>query len=121
MIYVINKATYDGKYKSKCIYNISRPSPLGNPFTHNGKKSSLAKLSFETREEAIEAFKMYFKKMYGKNNSLTKYFDEIYNEYKLGNDIYLQCWCKPLPCHGDIIKSELEKKYLREKINEKLT
>ena len=35
-------------------------NPLGNPFTHNGVHTSIANLSFKTREEAIEAFERYF-------------------------------------------------------------
>ena len=93
-------------------------NPLGNPFTFNGKKSNLAKLSFKTREESINAYRMYFKKAYGKDEGLTKAFDEIYEHYKNGEDIYLQCFCKPLPCHGDVIAEELQKKLIKEKMAE---
>lgn len=93
-------------------------NPLGNPFTHDGKKSSIARLSFPTREEAINAFEMYFDQMYGKNNDLTRAFDEIYDKYKNGEDIYLGCYCKPLPCHGDIIAKKLQEKLVKEKLME---
>lgn len=93
-------------------------NPLGNPFTHDGKKSSIARLSFPTREEAINAFEMYFDQMYGKNNDLTRAFDEIYDKYKNGEDIYLGCYCKPLPCHGDIIAKKLQEKLVKEKLDE---
>lgn len=94
-------------------------SPLANPFTYNGKRSSLAKLSFRTREEALSAYKLYFEKMYGSNEEFTKAFDEIYEKYKNGEDIYLQCFCAPLPCHGDYIAEMLQKKLIKEKIEEK--
>jgi hypothetical protein len=93
-------------------------NPLGNPFTHNGKRSNLAKLSFKTREEAINAYRMYFERAYGKDEALTKAFDEIYEHYKNGEDVYLQCFCKPEPCHGDVIAEELQKKLLKEKMEE---
>lgn len=93
-------------------------NPLGNPFTHDGKKSSIARLSFPTREEAINAFEMYFDQMYGKNNDLTRAFDEIYDKYKNGEDIYLGCYCRPLPCHGDIIAKKLQEKLVKEKLDE---
>ena len=93
-------------------------NPLGNPFTHNGKRSNLAKLSFKTREEAINAYRMYFERAYGKDEELTKAFDEIYEHYKNGEDVYLQCFCKPEPCHGDVIAEELQKKLLKEKMEE---
>jgi hypothetical protein len=45
--------------------------------------------------------------------------DQIYNKYKNGEDIYLQCFCKPLECHGDFIKEFLEKKLIKEKMMER--
>ena len=119
MIHVINKNTFDGEYKSKFIFPIDRMTPLGNPFTFNGIKSNLAKLSFATREEALEAYEEYFKASYGVNVELTKYFNEIYEAYKSGEDVYLVCHCKPSPCHGDFLEKQLTKKFILEKIKER--
>lgn len=96
-------------------------NPLGNPFTFNGKKSSLAKLSFKTREEAIEAYRKYFKAVYGQEGyeALTRKFDEIYQHYKNNEDIYLGCWCHPLPCHTEVIAEELQKRLIKEMHNRK--
>lgn len=94
-------------------------NPLGNPFTHNGVHTSLANLSFKTREEAISAYEKYFDKMYGVDEELTKAFDEIYEHYKNGEDIYLQCFCKPLACHGDILAERLQRKLIKEKLEER--
>ena len=91
-------------------------NPLGNPYTHNGVKTNLAKLSLKTREEAMEAFGKYFDLMYGTDEELTKAFDEIYEHYKKGEDIYLQCFCKPLPCHCDIIADRLQRKLILDKM-----
>lgn len=117
MVEVINIRTND-KTSEDGYYYIGRTkfgsSPLGNPFTHNGKRSNLAKLSFKTREEAIEAYEKYFDEMYGKNEQFTKAFDTIYEEYKSGKNIYLGCFCKPLPCHGDIIAKKLQQKLIKE-------
>ena len=44
--------------------------------------------------------------------------DDIYEKYKRGEDVYLACYCKPEPCHGDIIVQKLQKRLLREKIRE---
>ena len=93
-------------------------NPLGNPFTHNGVKTSIAKKSFKTREQAIEAFRLYFNQEYGKDSELTQAFDEIYEHYKNGEDVYLQCFCKPNSCHGDVIAEELQKKLVKEKMRE---
>lgn len=118
MIHVINQNTFSDKYKSKFVFPIDRTTPLGNPFTHNGVKSNLAKLSFKTREEALNAYEEYFKLSYGINKELTNYFDEIYRAFRTGEHIYLVCHCKPLPCHGDFLEKELNKRLILEKRKE---
>ena len=100
-------------------YYIGRPSILSNPFTYDGKKSNLARLSFKTREECLSAYEVYFKQMYESDIEFKAAFDEIYEKYKNGEDIYLQCFCKPLPCHGDIIARELQKKLVKEILDKK--
>ena len=119
MIYVYNSHDEDHTNGEGCNFYIGRPSPLSNPFTHNGVRTSLATLSFKTRDEAIEAYKKYFDKMYGSDEEFTKAFDEIYEHYKNGEDIYLQCFCKPKPCHGDYIAEQLQRKLVKEKLEER--
>lgn len=115
MIYVYNSHDEDHTSEKNNFY-IGRPSILGNPFTYNGVKTSIAKLSFKTREESIEAYGKYFDAMYGKNEDFTKAFDEIYEHYKNGEDVYLQCFCKPKVCHGDVIADRLQRKLIKDKL-----
>ena len=82
--------------------------------------SNKAKLTFRTRNEALNAYRMYFDSMYGTDKAFTEYFDKIYEKYKNGETIYLQCFCKPEPCHGDIILEKLQQKYAKELIKNKL-
>lgn len=119
IVYNTKDVDYSNKENNFYIGRSKSGNPLGNPFTHNGRKSSLAKLSFKTREEAIDAYRMYFKELYGKDKALTEAFDKIYEKYKNGEDVYLQCFCKPLACHGDVIAEELQKKLIKEKMEEK--
>ena len=118
-VYNTNQEDYTYKPNNFLICRTKDGNPLANPFTYNGVKTRLAKLSFKTREEAIDAYKMYFKKMYGLDEGLTKAFDTIYEKYKNGEDIYLQCCCKPLPCHGDFLAEELQRKLIKEKMEER--
>lgn len=97
----------------------SMNSPLCNPYTHAGKRSNLAKLTFPTRKQCLEAYELYFNAMYGKDDEFTNAFDKIYEKYKEGKDIYLQCFCHPKPCHGDIIARKLQQKLIKEKMLEK--
>jgi hypothetical protein len=121
MIHVINIKQEDKSMEDGYFY-IGRSdkmnSPLGNPYTHKGKRTSLAKLSFPTVEQAIEAYEMYFDAMYGKDEEFTKAFDEIYEYYKTGKDVYLGCFCKPKPCHADVIAKKLQQKLIKEKMVE---
>ena len=119
-VYNTHQEDYTYKPNNFLICRTKDGNPLANPFTYNGVKTRLAKLSFKTRQEAIDAYKLYFKKMYGLDEGLTKAFDTIYEKYKNGEDIYLQCCCKPLPCHGDFLAEELQRKLIKEKIEERM-
>lgn len=118
-VYNTHQEDYTYKPNNFLICRTKDGNPLANPFTYNGVKTILSKLSFTTREEAIDAYKLYFKKMYGLDEGLTKAFDTIYEKYKNGEDIYLQCCCKPLPCHGDFLAEELQRKLIKEKMEER--
>ena len=115
-IHVYNIHNEDHSSEEYCWYcgRSKNGNVLGNPFTHNGKHSSLAKLSFKTREQAIEAYERYFDVMYGKDEIFTREIDKIYAAYKGGHDVYLGCFCKPLPCHADVIAKKLQKRLILE-------
>ena len=93
-------------------------SVLGNPYTDKQVSKTLAVYQVRNREEAIERYSSYFDMQYGRNKDFTKLVDEIYEIYKRGEDVYLECYCHPLRCHGDIIVEKLQKRLLREKIRE---
>ena len=86
MIYCYNCKIEDFSSKPNNVY-IGRGSVLGNPYTHDGKKSSLARLSFPTREEAINAYKLYFNSMYENDMEFKLTVDGLYEKYKniIGN------------------------------------
>ena len=93
-------------------------SVLGNPYTDKPLKGTLAVFKAKNREEAIEKYDTYFDTQYGKNKEFTAIIDEIYEKYKNGETIYLECYCHPLPCHGDVIVKKLQQRLLKEKIKE---
>lgn len=112
------------------IYRTGTGNILGNPYTHIKDKKTLAMFVVKSREEAIERYKDYFDRMYSGNVPFKFIIDEIYEKYKRGEDIYLECYCKKYPsgqgethpdevrCHGDIIKEKLEKRLMKERIKE---
>jgi len=89
---VVNIKGFD-ELLPKNLVKIGRPSIFGNPF-QIGKDG--------TRQEVIEKFKKY---MYDRLR--------IDPHFKLKVDKLkghlLGCFCKPLPCHGDIYVEYLEK------------
>lgn len=93
-------------------------SILGNPYTDKPLKGTMAVYRVKDRDEAIKRYSSYFDMQYGRNKEFTTAIDEIYEIYKSGEDVYLECYCAPLPCHGDIIVKKLEKRLLKEKIRE---
>ena len=111
-------------------YPIYRPSILSNPYTHIKDKKTLAMFVVKSRDEAIDRYEGYFDRMYSGNAPFKYLIDEIYEKYKRGEDIYLECYCKKYPagqgeahhdevrCHGDVIKEKLEKRLMKERIKE---
>jgi hypothetical protein len=53
--------------------------------------------------------------MYNGNISFKNIVDEIYEKYINGEDIYLECYCKPKRCHGDVIAEKIQKRFIKEK------
>ena len=95
-------------------------SILGNPYTHLPVKDTKAMFQCKTREEAIEKYSEYFDIMYGNNIEFTKIIDEMYEKYKNGEDIYLECFCGKgkngeKKCHGEVIEEKLQKRLIKEK------
>jgi len=79
------------KYRDKYDVYIGRPSIFGNPFS----------VKEYGREGCIARYKEYF---YKRIKEDVKFKEEV---LKL-KDKVLGCFCKPLACHGDVIKEYLD-------------
>ena len=119
MIYCYNCKIEDFSSKPNNVY-IGRGSVLGNPYTHITDKKTKAIYQAKDRDDAIDKYSHYFDLMYGSNLAFTSAIDKIYELYKTGEDVYLECYCKPERCHGDVIKEKLESRLLKEKIQERM-
>ena len=113
MIVIYNRNT-ESHSKDPNNYVCYRPSILSNPYTHIKDRQTLASYVVESREKAIEAYDHYFDVMYSGNKEFKATVDEIYTKYKNGETIYLECCCKPLACHCDVIKKKLEKRAIKD-------
>lgn len=93
MITVVNKRQYEGQG----IY-IGRPSILGNPF----------KVSEYGRGNCIEPYRQWLRQEWVKGGKVRQELIRL-AELSKREDLVLVCWCKPLACHGDVIKDAVEK------------
>jgi len=119
MAIIVYNRTKEDHSGSENNYPIFRgKSVLGNPYTHKSLSGSLAIYHVNSREEAIQRYDSYFDLQYANNYDFRKVVDEIYEKYKNGEDVYLECYCKPLDCHGDVIANKLKKRLLKEKMEQ---
>ena len=120
MIYVYNREKEDYSMLDSNYPIYRGVSILGNPYTHLPVKGTKAMFQCKTREEAIEKYDKYFDIMYGNNIEFTKIIDEMYEKYKNGEDIYLECYCGKgengeKKCHGEVIAKKLQEMFIKEK------
>ena len=115
---IVYNRTREDHSNSPNNYPIYRPYILGNPYTAIKSKNTKAMYVVKTREEAISRYSDYFDIMYGSNKLFTEAVDRIYEKYKNGETVYLECYCAPKPCHGDIIAEKLRKRLLKEKFRQ---
>jgi len=104
-ITVVNKKTFKTPEKGKVI-DISRPNILGNPFKMENE---------DQRELVCIKFYHYLREEYKKKGQIYDELIRIKDMVKSGKDIYLECWCAPKMCHGDIIKNAILGMLSREK------
>ena len=69
-------------------------SPLGNPFKGNN---------------AVPDFReLLWNELHNPNSPARAEISRLVELNKTGIDITLGCWCKPKPCHGDVVKAAVE-------------
>jgi len=115
MAIIVYNRTREDHSNNPNNFPIFRPSILGNPYTEIKDRNTKAMYVVKDREEAIRRYSDYFDIMYGSNEAFTKAVDKIYEKYKKGEDVYLECYCAPKPCHGDVIAEKLRKRLIKEK------
>jgi hypothetical protein len=73
---------------------IGRPSMWGNPFSHKG--DTLARYRVNSVQEAIWEYERYLRHQLRSEAIIWSDIEHLYGKT-------LGCWCKPGPCHGDIL------------------
>lgn len=87
------------KLNAENIY-IGRGSPLGNPYPIN---------AHQDRNTVCDKYEIYLRKVL-QDKSSPQYAEmlRLLELHKSGVNLHLQCFCKPLRCHGDTIKAILQ-------------
>ena len=100
---VVNKRTHAAQAGKVDVY-CGRGSVLGNPYTH--KQGTKAKFILASRDEAVEAYRNYFKEQMASN---AEFLNEMRRIYRLARkqEVNLVCYCYPLPCHCNVIRGFL--------------
>lgn len=115
-IIVYNRKDEDYSNKENNYPIFRGGSILGNPYTEKPLKGTLAIYKVRNRDEAIDRYDTYFDLKYNSDEEFKLLIDDMYEKYKRGEDIYLECYCHPMSCHGDVIKRKIESRLLKEKI-----
>jgi hypothetical protein len=100
---VVNKRSHKAQAGSVDVY-CGRGSVLGNPFTH--KEGTIAKFIVESRDEAVEAYRGYFKEQMESNSEFLSEMRRIYR-IALKSEVNLVCYCAPLNCHCNVLRGFL--------------
>ncbi|HOI72439.1 MAG TPA: DUF4326 domain-containing protein [Methanobacterium sp.] len=99
---------YIGRYNY--FYKL-KASPLQNPFT--------GPINLESKLRLVEKFKKFIKSL-PEESPQWREIRRLQRIYEDKRELKLICWCDPLPCHGEIIKSailgEINPKDSKEKI-----
>jgi len=97
---VVNKRTHKPELGKVDVY-CGRGSVLGNPYTH--KQGTKAQFIMESRDEAIEEYRGYFKTQMESN---AEFLMEMRRIYRIARkqEVNLVCYCAPLPCHCNVIR-----------------
>lgn len=85
---LVNVSRYDGSKSEICM--IDRNTQFGNPFRLEDDGGDY------TREESVEAYREWFKEKIKSDPEFREAVENLKGET-------LGCWCKPKPCHGDVI------------------
>jgi len=80
---------------------IDRKNPvLGNPYVMKGN-------SLEERKQVVRNFRLDANESRENSTDLWKGIEKLADRVENGEKLALQCWCAPLDCHGDVIKSAI--------------
>ena len=97
---VVNKRS-EGFVRNHNQVYIGRGSPWGNPFTHLPLSRTKAQFQVATEEESMIRYEGWMRERLAKEPELRRELLKL-------DGHELVCYCKPRPCHGDILIKLME-------------
>jgi len=101
LIKIENYSKYKGQGEYIGRYNYFyelEASPLKNPYT--------GQHSYDSKLHLVKRFTNFLKSL-TEDSPQWKEIRRLQELYKDKGELTLVCWCDPLPCHGDVIKSAI--------------
>ena len=112
MINIVNKYKHA---PTPADYIISRPSVLGNPFTHITTGKTLAKYVVGSRDQAVDSYEGWLMdKLRNDDRTIIKALNEIVALEEKHGSVNLICYCAPQRCHGEVIRKVIESRELKQ-------
>jgi Domain of unknown function (DUF4326) len=62
-----------------------------------------------SRKQCIALYKADLLKDIRAHGPMCQELERLARLVREGHNVVLLCWCKPMPCHGDVIAQEVEK------------
>lgn len=86
---------YIGRYN---YYYELKASPLINPYS--------GQYNYKSKLNLVKRFKKFLQSL-TEDSDQWKEIRRLQKIYKDKGELTLTCWCDPLPCHGEVIKSAI--------------
>ncbi len=111
MIRVVKRGQADEQLQTVVYIGRSgpRPSVLANQWSHLPPGKSYARYHVATREAAISAYQDWLGGAMGSDAAVRAEMERLIGIYRMHGTLTLVCHCAPLGCHGDVLKSLIER------------
>lgn len=90
--------------RGETIIDIDRTNPvLGNPYILKDHRDDVR------RAQVIALYKAKYESDIARHGPMAIATEQLAEKVRRGEHLILNCWCHPRPCHGNLIKAEIER------------
>ena len=104
-VYVVNIRNGLSDLEGETVIRIDRADPiLGNPFRRDRR------LDLNERKRVLALHAQHVHSDLQVKGPISRALDRLAAKVAEGETVALQCWCAPLPCHGDLLAELINRK-----------